>query len=280
VSRVEQESIDLPSGRFAFLRAGSGSRLLIVLHGFPDHPPTFTPLIERLVEAGYHVVAPWLRGYAPSTLEGPYHVERLAQDALELASALGHERFYLMGHDWGALATYTACALAPERVTKAITLAIPHPWSIRGREQFRLSAYVPLLAAPLGPELARAGDFAFVDALWRRWSPGFVLAEQERRALHACLRDSWPAPARYYRALFWPPRSSLARAARDLRIRVPLLHLHGAQDGCIALATTRGQARFFRAPFTSEVCPGAGHFLAREAPGWVVERALPFLARP
>lgn len=278
MTRIVTEHINLPSGRFAFLRAGEGERLILVLHGFPDHPPTFVPLIERLSAAGYKVVAPWLRGYSPSTLGGPYHIEQIARDVLELASALGHERFHLLGHDWGALAAYRACAFAPARVAKAITLSIPHPRSITGREQMIASAYVPLLAAPLGARLAHFADFAFVDALWRRWSPGFVLPEPTRSALHACLRASWPAPARYYRALFWPLPGAIERAARGLRIETPVLNLHGADDGCIRLATTEGQARFFRGPFAAEVCSGAGHFLACEVPDWVSERALAFLA--
>src|SRR5690606_28291933 len=129
-------------------------------------------LICALAEGGYDVAAPWLRGYAPSTLEGPYDVERIAQDALELASALGHARFALVGHDWGAIATYAACALAPSRIAAAVTLAIPHLRTFRGARQALLSAYIPLLAAPLGARLSRAQDFRLVDVLWRLWSPG------------------------------------------------------------------------------------------------------------
>ena len=70
------------------------------------------------------------------------------------------------------------------------------------------------------------------------------------------------------------------RDARDRSIRVPVLQLHGAQDGCIALETTRGQARFFRGPFESDVYPDAGHFLALEATDWVAERVARFFTAP
>jgi pimeloyl-ACP methyl ester carboxylesterase len=119
VNRIHQESIVLPSGRFALLRAGQGQRLLILLHGFPDHPPSFEPLIALLAAGGYTVVVPWLRGYAPSTLDGPYDIGRIAQDVLELASALGHERFSLVGHEDPALAGHIRRRGAPALVAQA-----------------------------------------------------------------------------------------------------------------------------------------------------------------
>ena len=62
-----------------------------------------------LCAAGYRCVAPWLRGYAPSTLEGPYDRQRVGDDLAELAEALcPNAPAVLVGHDWGAAATYTA----------------------------------------------------------------------------------------------------------------------------------------------------------------------------
>lgn len=257
------------------LRAGDGARLVVVLHGFPDHPPTFRGVIEGLAAAGYSVVAPWLRGYAPSTLGGPYHVDRFTTDVLELATALGHERFALVGHDWGGVATYAACAMAPERLWAAVAMAIPHPWSFAKPRQLVLSSYVPVLAS-VGGVVAPARDFAFVDYLWGRWSPGAKLDDAARRALHACLAGSMPAPVRYYRALF-TSRIAARRFGPDFRVTVPLLHLHGADDGCVASSTGEGQERFFQAPFESVVIPGAGHFLQVDAPEIVVERTVAWL---
>lgn len=275
-SLVREETYSTPSGTFRALRAGAGETLIVVLHGFPDHPPSFVSLIERLAEAGYDVVAPWLRGYAPSTLEGPYHIDRVADDALELASALGHEHFAVVGHDWGALATYAACARAPERITAAVVLSIPHPRAFLRANQLLRSAYIALLAGVNGPSIGRAFDFAFIDLLWRIWSPGLRRSDSERQALHACLERSWPAPALYYRALFVPPGES-ARRYRTLKIKVPTLHLHGRDDGCVLASTGRGQASYFRGPFRSEIIDGAGHFLPIEAPELVARHALEWI---
>ena len=276
---VEQARADAPrfieaaGGRFAYLAAGpEDGPLVVCLHGFPDHAESFTPLVARLADAGYRAVAPWMRGYAPSTLTGPYHGEQLADDALGIARALaGGGRFALVGHDWGALAVWSACARAPADLACAVTMAVPHPVATaqhlaRHPSQLRRSWYLFFFQLPLAPERALARhDFALVDRLWRDWSPGFALDDGARRRLHACLGASMPAPIDYYREI---PRQLLAlRAARGRgRIATPVLHLHGSDDGCIEAAAASHQTRFVKGPFASEVIAGAGHFLQLERP--------------
>ncbi len=279
------ESVELPGGRFQLLRGGTPAQaapwppLAIVLHGFPDHPPTFAPVIERLVAAGYEVAAPWLRGYAPSTLDGPFGIERLVADVLELATALGRERFALVGHDWGAVITYAACGIAPGRVRAAVTMAVPHPRaflrSLLRTGQLARSWYMLFFQLPGAAAAVEAGDFAVVDLLWRRWSRGYRMGEEERRALKGCLRASMPAPIEYYRAAARGGREVRAAALRP--IVTPLLHLQGGDDGCIAPSASEGEERSFRGPFASEVLAGVGHFMHVEAPGEVAARAIAWL---
>src|SRR4051812_6071567 len=98
------ERISLAAGDFELLTEGSlEAPVALCLHGFPDHPPGLAPLMSALAQAGYRAVAPWLRGYAPSTLEGPFDLDRLTADARALAEALSPgRRIYIAGHDWGA----------------------------------------------------------------------------------------------------------------------------------------------------------------------------------
>jgi len=287
--------IEVAGGRFGYLDHGPADGPLVVcLHGFPDHAESFAPLLTRLGEAGYHAVAPWMRGYAPSTLSGPFHGEQLADDALAIARGLaGGRRFALVGHDWGALAVWSACARSPDDLACAITMAVPHPIAtaqhlVRHSSQLRRSWYIFFFQAPRLPEwtLARR-DFALVDRLWRDWSPGFALAEEARRRLHACLAASLPGPIEYYRAI---PRQLVAlrggRSGRATgagaaiwrgRIATPVMHLHGADDGCIEPAATTRQARFLKGPFRCEIVDRAGHFLHLERPDEASARALDWL---
>ena len=101
---------------FGMIEAGGGP-LALCLHGFPESAHTWRYLLPELGDAGFHAVAPFMRGYAPSAIpaDGCYEIGALAADALALHDALGaDERAVLIGHDWGAEAAYGAAALAPE----------------------------------------------------------------------------------------------------------------------------------------------------------------------
>jgi len=76
--RLTHTTFSLPLGEVHALVGGAVSaRPLLFLHGFPDHPPTAVPFLEHLAET-HRVVAPWLRGYAPSPIVGPYDLDTLA----------------------------------------------------------------------------------------------------------------------------------------------------------------------------------------------------------
>lgn len=270
---MQRVQLDLPAGTFHALQ-GDGTRPLVFLHGFPDQPPTARHFFAELGARGYRVLAPWLRGYAPSPRTGRYDPLSLAEDVVALIDTWSpDEPVDLVGHDWGAVVTYLVCAFAPERVRRAVTLAVPHPLAfvrqLRSPAQARASWYMGLLQVPGSGHLAALDDFALIDRLWRAWSPGYRLPETDRIALHQTLRASMPAPVLYYRHTL--------RRARELLtmptplITVPTLALHGADDRCV-LPPTRAESRYFDAPFERAVLPGVGHFLHLEAPAIVAER--------
>lgn len=286
---IERRWVTIQAGTFYYLGAGApDAPLVLCLHGFPDHPPTFEPLLRRLVKAGYRVAAPWLRGYRPSPSLGPYAVDRLARDIVDIADALSPERpVHLVGHDWGAMITYEAIATSPHRFASAIAMSVPYELSMFGSlardpSQRRRSWYIFFFLLPRIPEwVVRRRDFSFIDDLWRRWSPGFALPADQRRALHACLDASIPAPLEYYRAVFRPLSRMLARARREWkqRIVVPTLYIHGDQDGCIDVSAARGQERWFAGPFSQRIVSGAGHFMHLEVPDAIAEHIVAFCQR-
>ena len=251
--------------QLARLEIGDGVPL-VFLHGFPDHPPTARPLFDELARRGHRVIAPWLRGYAPSPLGGPYDLGTLVGDIVALIDELGGP-VDLVGHDWGAAITYGVCAAAPERIRRAATLALPHPATFAARlrepRQLRRSWYMALFQLPgagwLAPRL--------VDRLWRTWSPHFALDDERRAALHRCLAASMPAPLGYYRAAL--PRYRVGRIAP------PLLQLHGADDGCVLPPDDRDAWRF--AERVLEIVPGVGHFLHLEDPVGIAARLAAWL---
>jgi pimeloyl-ACP methyl ester carboxylesterase len=258
-------------GELHALTGGAGPPL-VYLHGFPDHPPTAAPFLVELVRCGHRVVAPWLRGYAPSPLGGPYDIDTLAGDVVALIERWSpHEPVALVGHDWGAAITYRVCALMPQKILRAVTLALPHPLtfmrSLATAAQLRRSWYMLLFQLPGAGAIVRARDLALVDHLWRTWSPSFLLDDSRRAALHACLAASLPGPLGYYRAIARSPRAfQLARK----RITTPILQLHGADDGCVLPPDDSDAHRFAQRELV--VVPGAGHFLQLEQPETMAAR--------
>ncbi len=272
--------------RFAYIERGdAGAPVVLCLHGFPDHPPSFEPLLDRLAAAGYRAVAPWMRGYAPSPLDGPYDTDQLARDVVELAGDFSPGApVHLVGHDWGAVATYAALAAAPDRFRRAVAMSVPRLPTLfhalrRDPAQRRRSWYMYFFQLPLVPERAvPRNDFAFIDRLWRAWSPDYLMPEPERAALHACLAASMPAPIGYYRAVTRPVGPALARfRATPASISVPTLYLAGERDGCIAPDAARGQERYFAGPFASRVLPDVGHFMQLEDPDAVAGHIIDWL---
>jgi pimeloyl-ACP methyl ester carboxylesterase len=265
-------------GGLELLEWGPASgRPVICLHGFPDVPLSWAPVAERLAAAGWRVVAPYMRGYHPSTLEGPFTVEQLATDLLALAGAVSpHAPVAVVGHDWGAVATYAACSRAPERIARAVTMAVPHPTAFlrnlpRVPGQLARSWYMMFFQLPRLPEwILRRG---LVRRLWRRWSPGW---EGDAAEIERTIEASLPAPLEYYRAA----AADLARGRRLAgdSIRVPTMWMHGVDDGCIDARLGDGQERYF-VEHASELISGAGHFLHLERPDVVAGHVLRWISR-
>ncbi len=274
------DTIQTARGNFAYFQKGEGP-LVLFLHGFPDSPHAFLPIMERA--KGYRAVAPFLRGYAPSVLGGPYDIESLALDVRALADALAPgQRLALVGHDWGAAITYVAARVLGPRVTAAVTMSVPHPLTFlralaTNPAQLRRSWYMGFFQlGRLADARVAADNFAFIDRLFAAWSP--ALREPRLDDVKRALAPGFPAALAYYRSMASPLDRAVARIRNDARVAVPTLHLTGSDDGCIGPEVGRDQHRYFDGPFASEVIEGAGHFLQWERPELVADRALSFIA--
>jgi pimeloyl-ACP methyl ester carboxylesterase len=289
-SRITANGIE-----FAYLETGpADGPLALCLHGFPDHAPTWEPLMADLAGAGYHAVAPWMRGYSPTGLapDGNYQVASLALDAIAFADELaGDAGAVLIGHDWGAIASYTAVGHRPDRFDKLVTLAVPHTGALGAvflsPVQLRRSFYMFVFQTPLAEMVVPNDDFAFIDYLWSYWSPGYTPGPSFMRALKDTLAapGSTEAAIGYYRAMLGttPPDPALTEvsAAGNGPMPVPTLYLHGQDDGCmgVELADRDALDALFPPGSDVQIVPASGHFLHLEQPADVNARILEFLAR-
>lgn len=278
------ERIDLGDVALVCSLAGEGP-LVLAAHGFPDDASTFRAQERALVEAGLRVACPTMRGYAPSgtARSGRYDAEALGRDLVALADRLSPDApVRLIGHDWGAIAAFAAAAIAPERFSHLVTMAVPHARAFAKNlsgAQARRSWYMGLFQLPWIAEARLAADgFGLIDRLWHDWSPGYRASEEEMRAVKEGIRGREREVLAYYRALRSP--RALVGGARSLlfaKVRVPAMHLHGADDGCIGVEIAHGAERWYTRGYALHVIEGAGHFLQRERPDEVSEKLVGFL---
>ena len=264
--------------------------LALCLHGFPDSAHTWRHLLPALADAGFHAVAPFLRGYAPTSVptDGCYATGALVADVVALHDALGGDAdAVLVGHDWGALAAYAAGAFTPDRFRRLVTMAVPPPASTVHAfftyDQLKRSFYTFLFQTPFAEMAVFADEMAFLDGLWRDWSPGYDGTLDVERAKD-CLRDpaNLAAAIGYYRALFDPsrldPRYAGEQAVAMATPPQPTLYLHGAADGCFVTLDVELVAAHLSPESRVEVFEGVGHFLHLERPRDVNARVLAWLA--
>ncbi len=265
--------------------AGEGP-LVVLLHGFPQFWWTWRAQLPELAAAGFHAVAPDLRGYGASDKPPRgYDLPTAAADVAALIRALGERDAVLVGHDWGALVAWTMAALHPRSVRRLVVLSMAHPRRLRAgmadpaqRRAFRyfLGAQLPRL-----PErrLTRADDDPVADLL-RRWSgPAWTHTADFAEAV-----DRYRSAARIPQAAYgsmeyfrWAGRSQLRpdglRYARRMSapVTAPTLQLHGEADTCVLPATAAGSGRYVAGAHEFRVLPGIGHFPQEEAPATVTE---------
>jgi pimeloyl-ACP methyl ester carboxylesterase len=287
---MQERMVNANSVEFSYLEVGpADGPLALCLHGFPDSAHTWRYLLPALGDAGFHAVAPWMRGYAPTQIpaDGRYQTGALAADACALHEVLGgDERAVIIGHDWGAAAATGAAVHEPGRWRRVVTMAVPPlaamATSFLTYAQLKRSFYIFVFQTPLAETAVSLDDYAFIDGLWSDWSPGYDGAWDVARVKEAIGHPkNVVAAIGYYRAMFdtglHDPTYADAQSAAGGMPPQPTLYLHGADDGCLALDAI-GDVLPFLSPGSEQVTVArAGHFLQVEQPEIVNEQILLFV---
>jgi pimeloyl-ACP methyl ester carboxylesterase len=262
----------------------------LCLHGFPDSAHTWRHLLPAMAGAGFHAVAPFLRGCAPTAVpdDACYGLGALVADAVALHQALdGDGDAVLIGHDWGAEAAYGAAAFAPDRWRRVVTLGIPpfalDPVLYSDYQQLKRCFYQFWFRDSLAQaaEVVAADGRTFLDRLWQDWSPGYDAAKDLARVKESLRQPAnLQAAISYYRdpVLDATPGAVVPYAAEEeaasRQARQPTLCLHGSADGGIGVELVRGAERHLAPGSRMIVVEGAGHFPHLEQPEEVNEHIL------
>jgi pimeloyl-ACP methyl ester carboxylesterase len=286
----EQRTITANGLEFVCLTDGpADGPLALCLHGFPDTAHTWRYLLPELAAAGFRAVAPFQRGYAPTAVpaDGRYQVGALVQDANALHEVLGGDGdAVIIGHDWGALATYGAVAHQPDRWRRAVTAAVPPTASIGMSlftyAQLQKSWYMFFFLSPTAEIALPLDDYTFIDHLWRDWSPGYDGTWDAARVKESIGDpEHIVAAIGYYRAMWDPalqaPELGDEQAAALMPTPKPTLYLHGRDDNCMLLSSIGSPLDFLAEGSELEIVDDTGHFLHVEQPEVVNRRIVRFL---
>lgn len=227
----------------------NSGRLCLLLHGFPEFWYSWRRQIPALAAAGFHVLAPDLRGYNLSDKPpgvSSYRIDTLVGDVIGLIAHAGEEKAAIIGHDWGGVVAWQLAMHHPQTVEKLVILNAAHPAAylreLRSWRQLLKSWYIFFFQLPALPELLiRFDDYDGV-ARSLHHQPVHREAfgpEDIRRYKEALGRPgALTAALNYYRAAV---RSLLKRGTRvEVSIRLPVLLLWGERDAYATPRLTEG----------------------------------------
>jgi haloacetate dehalogenase len=263
------------------VRHGGSGPPLLMLHGYPNNHVLWYAVASRLAQQ-YHVVLADLRGYGDSSLPepGPNHINYsfrvMAEDMIEVMENLGHQRFFLAGHDRGARLSHRLCLDHPERVMKLCLLdMLPnyYVWSNANKDWAVRTWHWMFLAQP---EPLPVTMISAVSAEWflkgrgARKVPKVVFDEYIRCFTPKTITGS----CRDYRAGATID-FEMDSADKDRQIGMPLLILWGTRGAPPTQEFPTVWRKFASNLVDAQPLP-TGHYLQEEAPDRVIEHFVKF----
>jgi pimeloyl-ACP methyl ester carboxylesterase len=290
IDYAEHKFIDVNGAQYCYLESGQGPMVLLI-HGYPDNAYSWESQIRFLTTAGFRVIAPFTRGYAPTkTQQGSFYDRAsLVVDMVSIIDQLNDgEPVYLVGQDWGAAISYGILGAFPEKVSRAMVLAIPHPVEVQRTLKKSLrhcirSFHWFLFQIPWLPErVIRGSKGRFLSFLWKLWSPDFNDSKHvnyisksmlEGRGIEDTLAYYRSAMQKKYR----DPKYTQVFNRLNNTIKVPTRVLCGQQDMRKEMLPRAADCFDVKAEYQWSLVNNAGHFLHREQPKIVNDEILKWL---
>jgi pimeloyl-ACP methyl ester carboxylesterase len=290
--RVETNGIEL-----ATIDEGAGP-LVVLCHGFPELAYSWRRQIPALVESGYRVLAPDMRGYgqssAPTAIEA-YDVIALCGDLCGLLEDAGEESAIFVGHDWGASVVWQLAVLRPERVRAVAGLSVPFVPRAPGapipimRRHLGEDFYIVWFQQPGVADEALSRDVRRTLTTSRQWTarwaeedatppraPGWLSEEELGVYVEAFERTGFTGGLNWYRNI--DRNWELSAEVADRRVEQPALFLTGALDPVRRFMPSEAMHGWVSDLRAEVVVPDAGHWVQQQAPAAVNDALLGFLA--
>ncbi len=295
---MKLRNLKTPTLHLAYEDSGPGKgEPLLLVHGWPDSPRTWDKVLPALHAAGYRTIAPYLRGYGPSTFRdrlfgrNPRRTGQavaFAQDMVDLLDGLKLRHVHFIGHDWGARTAHALAALFPQRLKSAVTISVPFepgPAKPPKLPQAQAFWYQWLLCTHPGKQLFTSDPAAYGKAQWDAWSPhGWYTPAELAEASKSWSGKDFPQVvlhgyrSRWGHAPLDPNYHVLQdRFEATSTLSTPTLLIHGMEDHCELAETTDGAGRYFNGGYKRILLDGTGHFPQRENPRQTADAILAHL---
>lgn len=260
---------------FEVFSRGSGDRLALCLHGFPEHAYSWRFQMPVLAALGYRVWAPNLRGYgntdSPPEISG-YKLEILLEDVAGLIRSADARETVLIGHDWGGFLAWMLSMRKPGLVDRLIVCNLPHPAcflrELKRPAQFLKSWYILFFQIPALPEiLLGARNGSGVARMIRgtvRDNSNFTQDAIDVYRANSCRPGGLRAMINWYRAFVRDGGLLALNRAPWPRIETPTLLIWGDDDAALSIRTIRGTEQYV-SDLTLRILPGVSHFVQQEA---------------
>jgi len=253
---------------------GAGPAVLL-LHGWPDSAQLWRQQVPRLVEAGFRVVAPDLRGFGQSSRPkgvAAYQFNVVLADIAALLGALGIERTHVVGHDYGAAFSWYMATNMPDAVARLAVLSVGHPnaYPITDVAQHERAWYTLLFVSPVAEDALSRDDWALFRAITREdGDTDQYIADLSRPgALTACLnwyRANEPIERFARRSVEFPP------------VACPTMGIWSTGDHYLREESMIESGQYVKNTFRYERVEDASHWIPLDQPERISDLLIDFL---
>jgi len=274
-NEITEQHIQLPNISLNVAIGGDkNGRPILLLHGYPDAWFGWRKVMKELMNQGFRVIAPDQRGFNLSDKPKgklAYHSENIVQDALDLMSYFGYEKFSLAGHDFGGYIAWQITLNHSKRLDKLMIFNCFHPKVIQNIpklnwRQWLKSWYLLFFKLPKLSELfIRFNNFYFL-----RNNISQHLSEEEKQEYIA----SWQQPFFTESTINWY-RAPIYRIKNPI-IDLPVLIVWGEKDAFLGLEGARRSMDYCKNG-ELKIIKNASHWILQENNDVVIEMMTDFL---
>ena len=276
-SNYESHAANLGAVKIHYLKAGTGKKALVLIHGFGDTSHMWVPLFDEFGK-DYTIIAPDMRGLGESSRPaGGYDKKTIAADIHELMKSLGVEKINLVGHDIGLMVAYAYAAQFPQETDRLVLMDAFLPgigdwknvWLMRDLWHFHFHGEVPLA-------LVKGRERTYFEHFWNDFAadPKRSVSEADRRVYAKAYAqpNGMRAGFEYFK--------NFERDAKDFAelgatpLSMPVLVLGGEKSGGEFLVA---QAKLVASNVQGKIISGSGHWLMDEAPQATIPALTTFL---